>query len=215
MCVSTRLLFSQLTCARAYVDRVTCSESYCCVSQLPGPRRIDPDAAARDPRPTLKAIIMDFSAVDHIDVTAVQIFQDIRGQLDRHASPDIVEWHFAGIHRPWVKRALASAGFGRIQQAPGDVRPMYSIARIGDASDSNLNDMAKRARQRAVEAEKLRQARGAKVVGGLDVDVEAVEGLEAVNKAIGSLPVLSLDREVSFSFSLARTVTPLHLGLFY
>ncbi|KAF8316049.1 sulfate permease, partial [Clavulina sp. PMI_390] len=79
---------------------------------MPGPRKIDPNAAANDPRPTLKAIIWDFTSVEHLDVTAAQILQDVRSQLDRHASPDVVEWHFAGVHRPWVKRALASAGFG-------------------------------------------------------------------------------------------------------
>jgi len=156
---------------------------------LPGPRHLDLDAEARDPRPTLKAIIMDFDAVDHIDVTAVLVLQDIRAQLDRHASPDIVEWHFAGIRGPWVKRALVSGGFGRIQNVPGEVRPMYSIARIGDSSD----DLGTRS-QRAAELEKWRNVRRNGGEVGAD-DVEATGGFEAVNRAVAGLPVLSIDRE--------------------
>ncbi|KAF8342606.1 sulfate permease [Cantharellus anzutake] len=101
-----------------------------------GPRHIDPNAIASDPRPTLKAIVMDFTAVEHVDVTSVQILQDVRSQLDRHASPNAVEWHFAGVSRPWVKRGLVAGGFGRIL-TPLDVEPLYSIAKLTDASDPN------------------------------------------------------------------------------
>jgi len=80
---------------------------------------IDPDAIAADPHPTLKAIILDFTAVEHVGVTSVQIIQDVRHQLDRHASPNVVEWNFAAVSRPWVKRGLVAGGFGRIH-TPSD-----------------------------------------------------------------------------------------------
>jgi len=67
---------------------------------LPGPRHIDPDAIAADPHPTLKAIILDFTAVEHVGVTPVQILQDVRHQLDGHASLNVVEWRFAAVSRP-------------------------------------------------------------------------------------------------------------------
>ncbi|KAM4066166.1 sulfate permease family protein [Hirsutella rhossiliensis] len=63
-------------------------------------------------RPTLKAVILDFSSVNNIDVTATQALIDVRNQLDRYAAPDTVNWHFANIENRWTKRALAAAGFG-------------------------------------------------------------------------------------------------------
>ena len=77
----------------------------------PGPRRgqqIDVD----DTRPTLKAIILDFSSVNNVDITSVQHLIDVRNQLDHYAAPDVVDWHFACVHNRWTKRALAAAGFG-------------------------------------------------------------------------------------------------------
>ena len=140
---------------------------------LPGPRHLDLAAIAADPRPTLKAIIWDFTTVEHVDVTSAQVLQDVRAQLDRHASPDIVEWHFAGISRPWVKRALAAAGFGRIEY--GDTvegyKPMFSIARVDEASDHLT-----------------------KVATGVATHRDDAEGLGVVNRAVAKLPVLSLDR---------------------
>ncbi|KAK4658576.1 LOW QUALITY PROTEIN: hypothetical protein QC762_0029370 [Podospora pseudocomata] len=60
--------------------------------------------------PTLKAVILDFSSVNHVDITSVQQLIDVRNQLDRYASPDIVDWHIACINNRWAKRALAAAG---------------------------------------------------------------------------------------------------------
>ncbi|KAK3955850.1 sulfate transporter family-domain-containing protein [Pseudoneurospora amorphoporcata] len=79
----------------------------------PGPRRgqafLTDELVAR---PTLRAIILDFSAVNCIDVTAAQALQDLRDQFDRYAHPDKVEWHFAGVSNRWTKRALVASGFG-------------------------------------------------------------------------------------------------------
>jgi solute carrier family 26 (sodium-independent sulfate anion transporter), member 11 len=67
----------------------------------------------------------------------VQQLIDVRNQLDRYASPEIVEWHFSSITNRWTKRALASAGFGF--PAPlhqqGDLwhrwKPIFSVAELG------------------------------------------------------------------------------------
>ncbi|KAH8671289.1 sulfate permease [Xylariales sp. PMI_506] len=97
----------------------------------PGPRRgqkVDMD----DSRPALRAIILDCSAVNHLDTTAVQALIDTRNQLDRHAAPSFVEWHLANIKNRWVRRAFAAGGFGypspQALEFLARWRPMYSVA---------------------------------------------------------------------------------------
>lgn len=78
-----------------------------------------------DKRPTLKGIIFDFTAVSNIDVTSTQVLVDVRDQLERHAAPDPVYIHFAGIRSGWTRRALSSAGFGH---SSAESRPVFSVA---------------------------------------------------------------------------------------
>ncbi|KAL2021117.1 hypothetical protein VTK56DRAFT_7536 [Thermocarpiscus australiensis] len=79
----------------------------------PGPRRGKTlDSEELLARPTLRAVILDFSAVNFLDVTAAQALVDLRNQFDRYADPEKVEWHFAGVMNPWTKRALVASGFG-------------------------------------------------------------------------------------------------------
>lgn len=84
----------------------------------PGPSRKASKAAAErhavEGRPTLKAVILDFSSVNNVDITSVQQLIDVRNQLDRYAAPDTVDWHIACINNRWTKRALAAAGFGYV-----------------------------------------------------------------------------------------------------
>ncbi|KIX96590.1 uncharacterized protein Z520_07856 [Fonsecaea multimorphosa CBS 102226] len=104
----------------------------------PGPRRgkSEPD---RSHLPTLKAVILDFSSVNNVDVTSVQNLIDVRNQLDRYASPEAVQWHLACINNRWTKRALASAGFG-FPTAPTEEqhrwKPIFSVAEIGGTSSA-------------------------------------------------------------------------------
>lgn len=94
-----------------------------------------------DTRPTLKSIILDFSSVNNVDVTAAQALIDVRNQLDRYAAPDTVDWHFANIENRWTKRALAAAGFGYRSPRPNPGegarhwKTIFSIADLG-GSDS-------------------------------------------------------------------------------
>ncbi|KAL2165499.1 hypothetical protein VTH06DRAFT_799 [Thermothelomyces fergusii] len=116
----------------------------------PGPSRRKLKAAAAganaitdgvDPNlPTLKAIILDFSSVNHVDITSVQQLIDVRNQLDRYAAPDTVDWHIACISNRWTKRALAAAGFGYPTVRP-DVphlrwKSIFSVAEIGGAQSA-------------------------------------------------------------------------------
>ncbi|KAF2436697.1 putative sulfate permease 2 [Tothia fuscella] len=141
----------------------------------PGPRR-GQELPKDDPRPTLKAIILDFSSVNNVDLTSVQHLIDVRNQLDRYTSPEVVEWHFASITNRWTKRALAAAGFGypAVAHEIGDLqrwKPIYSVAEIGGASS------AAQAAQRDFNKEELRRASRGDVERVLSSDIETGKGL--------------------------------------
>ncbi|EFR02518.1 sulfate permease 2 [Nannizzia gypsea CBS 118893] len=107
----------------------------------PGPRRGEV-INVQDTRPILRAVILDFSSVNHVDVSSIQGLIDVRNQLDRYAAPEIVEWHFACISNRWTKRALASAGFGypspKAPELLGNWRPIFSVAAVG--AEEVVND---------------------------------------------------------------------------
>lgn len=62
--------------------------------------------------PLLRAIILDFSAVNNVDVTSIQNLVDVRSQLNLRTAPMEVQWHFVHVWNRWTRRALAAAGFG-------------------------------------------------------------------------------------------------------
>ncbi|KAI1802431.1 sulfate permease [Daldinia bambusicola] len=84
-------------------------------------------------KPTLKALIFDFSAVNNIDTDAVHGLVVLRKQLERWSSPDTVQFHFASVDDRWVRRALVIAGFGypsqRELEAPIPWAPVFSLAK--------------------------------------------------------------------------------------
>lgn len=103
----------------------------------PGPRKSAKARAESESNlpPTLKAVILDFSSVNNVDITSVQRLIDVRNQLDLYTSPDVVDWHVACINNRWTKRALVSGGFG-IPTKPGDGihhrwHSIFSVAEIG------------------------------------------------------------------------------------
>jgi len=51
------------------------------------------------------------SAVATIDTTGIQSLVDTRRQINKYADRE-VEYHFANIISPWVRRALIAGGFG-------------------------------------------------------------------------------------------------------
>lgn len=120
----------------------------------PGPRRGHAETDASH-LPTLKAVILDFSSVNNIDITSVQHLIDVRNQLDRYTSPQRVDWHFAHINNRWTKRALVSAGFGYPSpQDSGDPsrwKPIFSVAEIG-GQDSAANAAAAAEEKKAADA---------------------------------------------------------------
>ncbi|KAK1593845.1 sulfate permease [Colletotrichum navitas] len=80
-------------------------------------------------KPLLRAIVLDCSAVNTMDSGAVEGLVDLRNQLDRWAAPEPVEWHFAGLHSRWTRRALAVSGFGCPTAGRlGGFQPVFSLA---------------------------------------------------------------------------------------
>jgi sodium-independent sulfate anion transporter 11 len=151
------------TNANSYIDHMLSHITSCTKLTTPSTATKNGDRAWNDPtirrlggkappnpdndlRPTLKALILDFSAVNHVDITSVQLLVDARNRLDRHAAPHAVQWHFANIHSRWTKRALGAAGFGYPSQdaESGQARhwkSVFSVAEVAthglDGSDEN------------------------------------------------------------------------------
>jgi len=75
-------------------------------------------------KPVLHSIVLDFSTASQVDMTSVQALIDTRREVERWTNHP-VEFHFASILSPWIRRALVAAGFGfdhRIQSPrPHDV----------------------------------------------------------------------------------------------
>ncbi|KAG1766043.1 sulfate transporter family-domain-containing protein [Suillus occidentalis] len=117
----------------------------------PGPTRGNSQAAeaANNERPILHAIVLDFSGVSHIDTTAIQALVDTRNEVQRWANRP-VEFHFATILSPWIRRGLVAAGFGIGTPSVGisnEIAPVvpYRGGRRekwwDDASNSGLEDI--------------------------------------------------------------------------
>ncbi|KAL2135721.1 hypothetical protein VTI74DRAFT_7238 [Chaetomium olivicolor] len=138
----------------------------------PGPRRgklANSDEIAA--RPTLRAVILDFTAVNFLDVTAAQALIDLRNQFDRYADPDRVEWHFAGVANPWTKRALVASGFGADRRglvldgvsdggdekggsgSGGVADPLIAVAEAGSGGNVGGGKSEARSKDREVDVE--------------------------------------------------------------
>lgn len=109
----------------------------------PGPKKQQDDDL-----PCLRAVVLDFSAVNNLDITCIQGLIDLRNSLDRYSAPDAVEWHFANVHNRWTRRALASAGFGYpTSQNPESLAkwtPVYSIAATLGEKDVQIPSESRR-----------------------------------------------------------------------
>ena len=99
-------------------------------SDAPPPTSQDENTTAS--KPLLRAVVLDFSNVNVIDVTTVQGLIDMRDTLARYAAPGVVEWHFAGVQNRWTRKALATAGFGRPSRNGSGFAawcPTYTVAK--------------------------------------------------------------------------------------
>jgi sodium-independent sulfate anion transporter 11 len=102
------------------------------------PRSMDKilQEADHDGRPILRAVVYDFGAVSNIDSTGIQALVDTRQQLDKYADRN-VEYHFANILSPWIKRALVGGGFGKGTPAHRVVE-ISSVVPIEAQEDPNV-----------------------------------------------------------------------------
>ncbi|KAF8863295.1 putative sulfate permease 2 [Acephala macrosclerotiorum] len=148
----------------------------------PGPRR---GKAVDDhpERPTLKAIILDFSSVNNVDITSVQQLIDVRNQLDRYVSPSVVDFHFASINNRWTKRALVAAGFGYPTILPGDSgihrwKPLFSVAEIG-GSESAAQVAENAANEKGLRRSRTREHDADTISAGKDSELSSSD-LKAV-----------------------------------
>ncbi|SPN99066.1 related to Sulfate permease 2 [Cephalotrichum gorgonifer] len=106
----------------------------------PGPRR-GQQSDEPDTRPLLRAIILDFSTVNFVDATSIQALVDVRNQLARHATPEVVEWHFTNVTDRWTKRALVANGFGFAgQDDEQGVNITLSIAGAADKGTHTVHE---------------------------------------------------------------------------
>ncbi|KAI5847074.1 sulfate transporter family-domain-containing protein [Morchella snyderi] len=153
----------------------------------PGPKK--GTVVAADTRPTLKAIILDFSSVNNVDITSVQNLIDVRNQLDRHASPEKVEWHFAAVSNRWTKRALAAGGFGfpteEFKAGKKGWTPVFSVAESADFPAGEIDDEKKGFDEEAGKPLTSESTRSSDEVGQASPGVLAPSGLR--RKVLGSV----------------------------
>ncbi|KIY67713.1 sulfate permease [Cylindrobasidium torrendii FP15055 ss-10] len=107
----------------------------------PGPRRGQHDLAALNQSlPILHAVVMDFSSISQIDTTAIQSLIDARNEIERWTDGP-VEFHFATILSPWIRRALVAGGFGvgTSERLHHEIAPVVPY-RDGRSSDANYEE---------------------------------------------------------------------------
>ncbi|RYP56472.1 hypothetical protein DL771_011791 [Monosporascus sp. 5C6A] len=154
----------------------------------PGPKK---GQAEDTGKPTLKAVILDFSSVNTVDVTSVQQLIDIRNQMDRYTAPDVVDWHIACINNRWTKRALVSAGFGYPAERPDGLhrrwKSIFSVAEIGGDSSA-----AAAAEQEQNEKE-LQQHQHQHGGGSSNKAVDPLDAIERSETSSASDPDLAKD----------------------
>ncbi|KAH8895941.1 sulfate permease [Thozetella sp. PMI_491] len=134
-------------------DNVPLSDRLWC-SQDPSKR----SGAGYDSLPYLRAVVLDFSAVNNIDVTSVNGLVDLRNTLDAHAKPAVVEWHISGLTNRWTRRALAVAGFGyppaNNPAAVSSWIPVYASASLASgAIETTAGQSASRRSLKATDCE--------------------------------------------------------------
>jgi sodium-independent sulfate anion transporter 11 len=165
----------------------------------PKPGRPEPDLSHL---PTLKAITLDFSSVNNVDVTSVQDLIDVRSQLDRYAAPDLVQWHLASIKNRWTKRSLAAGGFGYVTVPVEEYsrwKPIFSVAELGGAAAA-----ADAATNRALQ--QSRAGTDAEAGEALKTEGE-VHGQEIKSQSASSSDEFDVNKEISQSKAYNSTAT--------
>ncbi|KIK59669.1 hypothetical protein GYMLUDRAFT_261679 [Collybiopsis luxurians FD-317 M1] len=151
----------------------------------PGPRRGD-GAYERERNaslPDIHAVVLDFSTVSQIDTTATQALIDTRNEIERWADHP-VEFHFASVLSPWIRRALVAGGFGLGSSSSSVPYEIAAVVPYRDGlGDRPLSDLRQSPREEAEDIEKgLSSSKGKESINSVEKSVES--GLE---------PLLSLE----------------------
>ncbi|KAI9021652.1 sulfate transporter family-domain-containing protein [Phycomyces nitens] len=99
----------------------------------PLPKKGEVVETSQDNGPRLYAIVLDCSAVNHLDSTGVQTLLDLRLAIDRLTGNE-VEWHFASLASPAIRNTLITSGFGtQAGRGPrtGELLPVVPAHRDG------------------------------------------------------------------------------------
>lgn len=169
----------------------------------PGPRR-GRTAPDQSHLPTLKAVILDFSSVNNVDVTSIQNLIDVRNQLDRYAAPESVQWHCACINNRWTKRALASAGFGFPSGPTQEFhrwKPIFSVAEIGGSSS---------AAAAAERDERRRSIAGRTTAASNDIEKHPQQSGRPTDQIDGSMDAASSDNDLHKEISASKAYSRPH-----
>ncbi|KIP06016.1 hypothetical protein PHLGIDRAFT_107526 [Phlebiopsis gigantea 11061_1 CR5-6] len=103
----------------------------------PGPRPGQDIEAENVKKPVLKAIVLDFSGVSHVDTTAIQALIDTRNEVERWADHP-VEFHFATVLSPWIRRALVAGDFGVGRSSSRAPAEIVQVVSYGDVREPSL-----------------------------------------------------------------------------
>jgi sodium-independent sulfate anion transporter 11 len=127
--------------------------------------------------PVLRAVVLDFSTVNILDITSIDGLKSLRDTLDRHAAPGLVEWHFAGVHNRWTRKALAFAGFGFPAVVTADYTgnwcPAYTVA-ASLVGATNEEQKEAEALRREMEVKDEEQGKGSTETNVFEVQSSSV-----------------------------------------
>ncbi|GAA5898783.1 SLC26/SulP family anion transporter [Sporobolomyces salmoneus] len=111
-------------------------------------KKASPDAEVfKDERSILRAVVFDFSSVSHVDSTSLQNLVDLKRSLERWAGEQ-VQFHFASILSPYIKRALLAGGFGTGKGWTGDERPLEIAPVVNEGRTPVMTEHARRVQAR-------------------------------------------------------------------
>ncbi|KAK4706104.1 solute carrier family 26 (sodium-independent sulfate anion transporter), member 11, partial [Phenoliferia sp. Uapishka_3] len=143
-------------------------------------------AEANAGKPLLRAVIFDFSGVSNVDTTSVQNLVDLRRVLERYADQP-VEFHFATILSPWIKRALLAGGFGT---GANNSRPI-EIAPVVQGESASSPEVIRHFQRRPTPGNgadsTISDIEGGRSASLGDDDVKGGDGLDLEGPVVSSL----------------------------
>ncbi|EPQ31389.1 uncharacterized protein PFL1_00724 [Pseudozyma flocculosa PF-1] len=153
-----------------------------CVKRRRDGKEADANVDLTDRRPLLKAFIFDFSSVSNVDTTSIQTLVDVRAAVERWADAK-VEFHFANILSPWIRRGLLAGGFGTGLAS----RHITEVAPV--VSQREATTLPPKEQREREQAERERRARAIqRALSGKDVDEHTYPSSAAATAAAGIAP---------------------------